>query len=255
MPEYITSRHNPFVVHVRKLASSRAHRRKCGQCLLDGFKLYEEALKWGGEVTDVVTVRGETPPQLPAGVRHVEVPRELMEYISPMESPQGLLFLCRMFEFVPPRQLEGERYLILDGVQDPGNLGTIWRTADAFDCHGVFLIHHCCSPCSPKALRASMGACFRLPMWEGEWEDLLPLFEQAGIPLYAAALGRHTQDLRTVALKRAGVVIGSEGRGVSQAVLNRCKASLQIPMSGRCESLNAAIAAGVVLWEMGRNTL
>lgn len=255
MTEYITSRHNPFVAHVRKLAANRAYRRKSGQCLLDGVKLYEEALKWGGQVTDVVTVRGENPPQLPDGVRHIEVPGELMEYISPMEAPQGLLFLCRMFEFAPPERLEGERYLVLDGVQDPGNLGTIWRTADAFGCHGVFLIHHCCSPCSPKALRASMGACFRLPVWEEEWEGLLCLFEQAGIPLYAAALGENTQDLRKLSLERAGVVIGSEGRGVSQTVLEGCKTSLKIPMTGRCESLNAAIAAGVVLWEMGRGAL
>lgn len=89
-----------------------------------------------------------------------------MASISPMESPQGALFLCRMWDTAPPPRLEGGRYLVLDGLQDPGNVGTIWRTADALEADGLLLVHGCADPFGPKVVRATMGACFRLPVWE-----------------------------------------------------------------------------------------
>ena len=94
-----------------------------------------------------------------------------------------------------------------------------------------------------------MGACFRLPVWEGTLEELTGRLAQSGAPLYATALRADTEDLRSVPLGSAAVVIGSEGRGVSQPVLDACRATLKIPMRDRCESLNAAVAASVVLWE------
>ena len=97
-----------------------------------------------------------------------------------------------------------------------------------------------------------MGACFRLPLWETELEPLAQRLEAAALPLYAAALGPDTADLRQADLRRAAVVIGSEGQGVSEAVLARCQGRLKIPMRERCESLNAAAAGAVVLWEMGQ---
>ena len=97
-----------------------------------------------------------------------------------------------------------------------------------------------------------MGACFRLPVYEGAWEQVLPLLERSGLPVYAAALGEHTQDVKTADLRRSAVVIGSEGQGISPQVLAACGQRLKIPMRARCESLNAAVAAAVILWEMGR---
>ena len=96
-----------------------------------------------------------------------------------------------------------------------------------------------------------MGACFRLPVWEGTLEELLPRLQAAKLPLYATALREDTEDIRTVSLRRAAVVIGSEGRGVSPPVLAASDKTLQIPMEDRCESLNAAAAGTVVLWQMG----
>ena len=151
-----------------------------------------------------------------------------------------------------PERLEGARYLILDGLQDPGNVGTIWRTADALGADGLILINRCADPYGPKAVRASMGACFRLPVYEGAWEQVLPLLERSGLPVYAAALGEHTQDVKRADLRRSAVVIGSEGQGISPQVLAACGQRLKIPMRARCESLNAAVAAAVILWEMGR---
>lgn len=111
-----------------------------------------------------------------------------METISPMNTPQGALFLARLPETTLPERLEGRRYLVLDGVQDPGNVGTIWRTADALGADGLLLVNGCADPYGPKTVRASMGACFRLPVWEAGPEELCALLERSGLPLYATAL-------------------------------------------------------------------
>lgn len=172
-----------------------------------------------------------------------------MASISPVKTPQGVLFTCRLPQAPLPRSLTGRRYVLLDGVQDPGNVGTVWRTADAFGAAGLFLLPGCAEPFAPKTVRATMGACFRLPVWEGTLEDLTGLLARSAVSLYAAALRDDTEDIRSVPLGSAAVVIGSEGRGVSQPVLDACRATLKIPMRDRCESLNAAVAASVVLWE------
>ena len=114
------------------------------------------------------------------------------------------------------------------------------------------LVNHCADPFSPKTVRATMGACFRLPVWETQLDALKPLLDAAGVPLYATALREDTRDVRSADLSAAAVIIGSEGRGVSKQALELCKQTLKIPMTDRGESLNAAVAAGVVLWEMFR---
>lgn len=151
-----------------------------------------------------------------------------------------------------PPPWRGGRYLILDGVQDPGNVGTIWRAADAFGAEGLILCSGCADPWNPKTVRATMGAVFRLPVYECALEAAAEGLGRAGLPLYATALREDTEDVRRVDLGRGAVIIGSEGRGVSRALLERCQGTLKIPMSSRCESLNAAVAAAVILWEMGR---
>lgn len=250
--ERITSRKNPLLMKIRKLSSGSARaRREAGEYLGDGVKLLEEALKWGAPLETVVYSEGLDGPELPPEVRTVRVPEDVMASISPMESPQGALFLCRMWDTAPPPRLEGGRYLVLDGLQDPGNVGTIWRTADALEADGLLLVHGCADPFGPKVVRATMGACFRLPVWETGPERLADLLERSGLALYATALREDTEDIRTVSLRRAAVVIGSEGRGVSPPVLAASEKTLQIPMEDRCESLNAAAAGTVVLWQMG----
>ena len=253
--EYITSRKNPLMTQIRRLTASRSHRREQGLFLGDGVKLLEEALKWHAPLDTVMLTEGVDIPDLPDGVRLVQVPRDVMASISPMDSPQGALFLCRTGETAPPERLPGERYLVLDGVQDPGNVGTIWRTADAFGADGLILLPGCADPFSPKTVRATMGACFRLPVWESDLAGLTRALERTDLPLYATALRADTDDVRRADLGRCAVVIGSEGRGVSQAVLDACAGTLKIPMRQRCESLNAAVAASVVLWEMARPLL
>ncbi len=247
--ERITSRQNPLMSQIRKLASSRRCREETGLYLGDGVKLLEEALRWGAPLEVVVVTPGTNLPPLPDTVRLVEVPEELMQFISPMEAPQGALFLVRRTAAALPERLEGSRFLALEGVQDPGNVGTILRTADAFDTDGLFLLEGCADLYNPKTIRASMGAVFRLPVWSCTLQALLPLLREAALPLYGAALREDTRDAREADLSRGVVLIGSEGRGLSQAALSACTATVRIPMSRRCESLNAAAAAAVLLWE------
>ena len=124
--------------------------------------------------------------------------------------------------------------------------------ADAFGADGLVLVHSCADPWSPKTVRATMGACFRLPVWEADLHTLQARLDEGGVPLYATALREDTEDLRAQDLRRCAVVIGSEGRGVSEETLALCGKTLKIPMRTRCESLNAAVAGAVVLWEMAR---
>ena len=250
--ERITSRKNPLMTQIRKLASSRSARREQGLFLGDGLKLLEEALRWEAPLTTVVVTEGTALPPVPESVRLVEVPGDVMASISPMESPQGALFLCRMPDITPPDRWEGKRCLVLDGLQDPGNVGTIWRTADALGADGLLLVNGCADPWNPKTVRATMGACFRLPVYETTVSTLPQLLEKAGLPLYATALREDTVDIKTADLSRSAVVIGSEGKGISRELLELSQKTLKIPMRERCESLNAAAAAAIVLWEMGR---
>lgn len=250
--EEITSRSNALITHVRKLNASRAHRRAEGAFVCEGPKLLEEALQWGAGLSAVLVSEGTGLPTLPEGVRVAQVPADLMKSICDTGTPQGVLFLCSTPDLALPGTLTPGRYLVLDGVQDPGNVGTVWRTADAFGAEGLILLPGCADPFSPKTVRATMGACFRLPVWETDRETLKRTLDGAGIPLCATALRDDTQDVRTAGLGSAAVVIGSEGQGVSDAVLALCETTVKIPMTPRCESLNAAVAAAVVLWEMYR---
>ena len=248
--ERITSRRNPLITRLRRLGTDKKARRAEGLFLCEGDKLVGEALRWGAQVELLAAAEGTPAPAgLPAHTQVVELPAELLAYVSTVDTPQNMLALCRTPALTPPEALSPGRYLVLDGVQDPGNVGTIWRTADAFGAAGLLLLPGCAEPFAPKTVRATMGACFRLPVWEAELDGLRALLARAGMPLYATALRSDTSDVREIPLDRAAVVIGSEGRGVSQAVLDACEKTLKIPMRDRCESLNAAAAAAVVLWE------
>ena len=142
---------------------------------------------------------------------------------------------------------------MLDGVQDPGNVGTILRTADAFCADGVFLVNGCADLYNPKTVRATMGAVFRCPVWTCGAKELRGLLTASGLPLYGAALRSDTLDARSVDYSRCAIAIGSEGKGLCEEMLSICDKTILIPMSGHCESLNAAIAASVLLWEVHRN--
>ena len=246
MDERISSRKNPLLQQVKKLLSSRSERRKTGLFVADGTKLLKEAVKyWEGLETVILTDGVQV--QVPEHVRVVRVPEDVMASISPMEAPQGALFVGRMpekAEFVPQRGM-----LILDGIQDPGNVGTILRTADAMDIP-VVLLDGCADPWSWKVIRSTMGASFRKPIMQATWEEVLSACRAADIPIGVTALSDRAVDIRSADLSRMALVIGSEGRGVRREVLDSADHELIIPMNPHCESLNAAIAAAIVMWEI-----
>ena len=249
MEERISSRKNPLLQQVKKLLTSRSERRKTGLFVGDGTKLLEEAVKhWPGLQTVILTEGIEA--QVPDRVRVVRVPEDVMASISPMEAPQGALFLGKLpepAEFQPKKGM-----LILDGVQDPGNIGTILRTADAMDVP-VVLLDGCADPWSWKVIRSTMGAVFRVPVVQATWEEVLHKCREAGIPIGVTALSDRAVDLRSADLSEMALVIGSEGRGVRKEVLQNADHELIIPMNPHCESLNAAIAAAIVMWEIRRS--
>ena len=170
-----------------------------------------------------------------------------MQSLSPMASPQGALFVCRLPQNQPFLPCGG--MLLLDGIQDPGNLGTILRTADALDVP-VALLEGCADPFSHKVVRASMGAVFRRDVIQTTWVQAYAACIKKGIDIGVTALSQRAMDIRQAELKHMAVVIGSEGQGVRQEILDRAHVELIIPMNSHCESLNAAVAATIVMWQM-----
>ena len=244
--EYITSRKNPLLQQVKKLLSSRKEREKVGLFVADGTKLLEEAVKYEQGLHTVI-LSEDVQMELPAGVRVVRVPEDVMASISPMESPQGALFLCRLPEKTPVAPVPG--MLLLDGIQDPGNIGTILRTADALEVP-VVLLEGCADPYSHKVVRASMGAVFRTKVLQSTWAEMQKACRTAGIHVAVTALSDTAKDIREVDLSKMAVVIGSEGQGVRKEILENTDCELIIPMNPRCESLNAGIAAAICMWQM-----
>ena len=246
MEQVITSRKNPLLQQVRKLLTSRKAREEAGLFAADGTKLLAEAVRYYPGLDTVILSEG-VQAQVPESVRLIRVPEDVMESISPMQSPQGALFLCRFPEKKAFAPVPG--MLLLDGIQDPGNIGTILRTADALDIP-VVLLEGCADPYSHKVVRASMGAVFRVQPVQAGWEQVRQDCRQAGIPIGVTALSDRARDLRQADLGSMAVVNGSEGRGVRQEILDSADAELIIPMNPHCESLNAAVAATIVLWQM-----
>ncbi len=244
--ERITARKNPLLQQVRRLLASRREREEAGLFAADGTKLLAEAVRWWPGLETVILSDG-VEAEVPDGVRLVRVPQDVMASVSPMQTPQGALFLCRLPEPAPFEPVPG--MLLLDGIQDPGNLGTILRTADALDIP-VALLDGCADVYSHKVVRASMGAVFRMKLPRVTWQQALEACANSAIPVAVTALSEHAVDIRSADVGRMAVVIGSEGQGVRPELLEAAQNKLIIPMSRRCESLNAAVAAALVMWQM-----
>ena len=241
--EIIRSRQNGLIQKMISLGRSAQARREAGMFLGAGQTLLEEALASGAEVTAVLSAE---PLDVP-GLRLVTP--ELLNAVSPLQNSPGPVFSVTMRPVPPPKDLT--RVLVLENVQDPGNVGTVLRTADAFGADLVVLCGACADPYNPKTVRATMGAVFRQPVVR---TDLAGLPGVLGtLPLYGAALSPDAADVRTLPGRGAAVAVGNEGQGLSGELLGLCRGRVVIPMRPRAESLNAAVAAAVILWEMARS--
>lgn len=251
--ERISSRKNAHIARLRRLASEGAFRRETGETVLDGEKLLAEALASGCEVTSLLAAEGSLPARVPELARLYAAPPELVAYASPVKNSPGPVFTLRLPGRRAPERVESA--IVLESVQDPGNVGTVVRTAAAMGVGAVVLAGDCADPTSPRCVRATMGAAFRQCVLETDLSGLSRLMEGWGLPLYGAALCEGALDIRAAGLTRAAVAIGNEGHGLSPELLELCAGRLIIPMAPGSESLNAAVAAAVVMWELSGRRL
>ncbi len=245
--ENISSRKNSFIQHLRKLDSDRAYRQENGEYICDGLKLLKEAVSFGASVSAVLWK--EKAEDIAINAKQYIADKELFDYASPMKNSPGPVFVVKM----PAFSEDGiKNAVVLENVQDPGNVGTVVRTANAFGIDCVILSDACADLYNSKTVRATMGAIFRQRVIGVGSDDLSAFLKERGLKLYGAALTDKAQDVRTVNLKNAAIAIGSEGRGLSQKLLDICDGEIIIPMEENSESLNAAVAASVLMWEMRR---
>ncbi|MCL2368671.1 MAG: RNA methyltransferase [Oscillospiraceae bacterium] len=244
----ITSRRNPLVQHLKKLGADRAYREATGEFLSDGVKLYQEAILSGAEITLLATSRRELAAGFEGEV--IFVPADVLESISPMKTPQPLVFACKQLDHRPVSA--PLRTLILDGVQDPGNVGTLLRSAGAFGVDQVILTGGSADLYNPKTVRAAMGALFRQRVSVLSLDETVNYVNQNGLTLLGADSAPGGQAIDTVSAERVALAIGSEGQGLSSELLAHCQGTVRIPMEAACESLNAAVAGSILLWEMYR---
>ena len=247
--ERLTSRKSAVIRAFRDLARSSAAREEKGLFLCDGQKLLQEALHSGASV-ETVLWKENRAADLPPFPQEALLPADLFDYVSPMANSPGPLFSVRMPS--APDLYKVRRVLALEELQDPGNVGTVLRTADAFGVDMVVLLEGCADLYAPKTVRASMGAVFRQAAVRMDAEAFISFCREKNLPLWGAALTDTARDLRSVPLDPAAVLIGSEGHGLSRELLRACDGEIIIPMSGEAESLNAAVAAAIVMWEMQR---
>lgn len=248
--EQITSRKNPLIQNLRTLAANASERREQGLFLCDGRKTLNDALHSGAAVHAVFWKGSAKAVALPVDTAQYLLPPELYDYVCPLKNSPGPLFAVRIPAWAEDGPMANA--IILENVQDPGNVGTVIRTANAFQIGAVILCGGCADLYSPKTVRATMGAIFRQRVLTLEREELPALLKRHELPLYAAALGPRSRDIRTFGLHRSAVAVGSEGRGLSEEFLSLCDGQLIIPMNPDSESLNAAVAASVIMWEMVR---
>ena len=235
---------------MRSVANDREYRYGCREYVCDGIKTLREALRYGAQIGCVLWKEQAEELELPDGVSQYTAPAELFEYASPLKSSGGPVFTVKMPEQDGDYKLE--RAIVLENLQDPGNVGTVIRTANAFNIDAVILVGACADMYNPKTVRASMGAIFRQRVLTMSLDELDDFTRERALPLFGAALSDKAADLRRVELHRAAVAIGSEGRGLSSELLSICGGEVIIPMNPDSESLNAAVAASVIMWEMSR---
>ncbi len=253
----ITAKNNPKIKDVKALLTSSKERKTQGLFVLEGVRLCLDAAKSGCEIQSVFCTENCT-------IKYADEIKELrknakdfytvsvdvLKSISDTVTPQGVVCTVKMrqndFEYT-----EGKRYIALDTVQNPDNLGAISRTAEALGVDGL-VIFGGCDIYNPKALRASMGSLLRLPVKLCKsLENEIEACEKKGIKTYATVPDRTAQSIIEVDFSAGAMcVIGNEGNGVSKEIIEKCSCRITAKMSGRAESLNAAAAASIVMWEL-----
>ncbi|MBQ3156528.1 MAG: RNA methyltransferase [Clostridia bacterium] len=250
MTEHITSLKNPKVTTWKSL-KDRKGRRETGCFLVEGRKMVEEAVASAFPVEAVLADADRVDEfSLPAGLPLFTMPAHVLAAVCDTKTPQGIAAVVRAAE-IP---LKGRRFVAMDGVQDPGNVGTIIRTADAAGFDGVILSAQCADVFSPKVLRATMGSIFRMGVQvTGDLPGMLAGMVQAGASVLSSQLDGEPFYQCSPLNDKFVLVIGSEGNGVTDEVKAVATHRVKLPMRGGAESLNAAVAAGIMMYELTRD--
>ncbi len=243
MMRCLTSVQNPLVKHLVKLRKNQKYRTQCQSVVIEGSKLIQEVC----QKKPVKIILAVNEKHIPKGVCADEsytVSDAISKKVSGVLTPEGLIAEVAMPE---QSSLQEAQYVIaFDGVADPGNLGTLLRTALALGWEGVFIVEGSCDPFNDKALRAAKGATFRLPYRVGSWDELKQLIDVNQLNAFAADIDG--DDLSGLEIKeRVLLVLGSEAHGLSSDTKKVCK-KVTIPMSGEMESLNVSVAGGILMY-------
>ncbi len=239
----ITSFDNDKVKYLKKL-SKKKYRDLYNEFLVEGRHLVIEAYKHN-MLKEIILCDGEVTP---FDVPYTVVSYEVMKKISEVETPQKIMGICKKIEDTTI----GSRILLLDEIQDPGNMGTIIRSAVAFDIDTIILSKNCVDLYNPKVVRSTQGMLFHIPILIYNFNELLPMLKELKIPIYATRVeyGTDVSTLKDEEKKRFALLMGNEGNGVHPEYLELSDKNLYIPMSNGVESLNVAIATSILLYEL-----
>ena len=249
MIKEITSKDNQKIKNVVKLVTDKKFRKKEGLFVGEGVVNLKEAASSGADITEIYFSHEHESivEDISAGEKYL-VPEKLIEHMSDVKTPQGVIFVVRQDENAA---LDEGAILALDNVRDSGNMGTIIRTAEGLGIRNIVLLGDCVDVYNPKTVRATMGSIFRIKPVKMEFDELRAWADEHNMKIYATALSDKATDIREVELSNAVAVIGNEARGVCEEVLNGSDGHIIIPIKS-AQSFNASIAAAIVLWEMAR---
>jgi TrmH family RNA methyltransferase len=257
----VTGRHNRRLKELR-LAFRRAELTAQSECAIEGVKLVEEALRSGQHLESIFfsesarSLAEKLLPQINSRTETLVLPNALFKSIAPSDTPQGIAALVKLRAFSSAQLLDratASPFVIAAGLQDPGNLGTILRSAEAFNAAGVFLTEGTVSPYNSKVLRGSAGSIFRLPFLQITSAELIPLLRTRGVRLLATSSHKGTPLPKVSWTVPLAIFIGNEGAGLSSELMHQMDETLVIPQAAQVESLNAGVAASIVLYEAARN--
>ncbi len=257
----ISSRENAQIKQAKKLISDASERRSTGFFFLEGARLCQDAVSSGVRVeTCFYTAFAKTKYELQltavlSVANHAfEITDEIAKSLSDTKSPQGIFCICKHIEAQNGADTlqPSNRYLALEDIQDPGNLGTIIRTAEALGVSALILSSGCCDPENAKVIRASMGGVFRLPIIRIDtFEEVLPKWNEQGFKTYACVPNPEAVPITSLSFADGAIcLVGNEANGLREKTITACGMAITIPMKGRAESLNAAVAACLTMWEL-----
>ena len=258
----ISSRKNPLIKQYRSLVADRKSRRESGFFPVEGSKLCEEAMKSGAKLGENAFVTDSAVKKYPRVVSLLEekcsiirIPEDIAEYISDTKSPQGIFITVKSLDKILNLSTinNSANFLILENLQDMGNVGTIIRSCDAFKIDGIIMSEECADPFSPKTVRSTMGSVFRVPIYFSDMGKAITMLRDSNFTVYAALLDKNAKRLDEERLvSKTAIVIGNEGNGITERTAALCDKALYIPME-IAESLNASVAASIIAWEISKN--